>query len=118
MNILPSLKEKKRYVVFEIVSDKKYSVNDVNKEIELRMKDYLGIWGLSLAKPELIKNKFKGNKFIIKVAHKYVQELITGIILGKSIKNEPVIIKSIITSGTLKKAESCLWGGYKWINKL
>jgi ribonuclease P/MRP protein subunit POP5 len=108
MNILPSLKEKKRYVVFEIVSETEFTPEEILAEIEPKISEYLGIWGLSLAKPMVIKNKFKNNKFIFKVAHKYVKELIMGIILSKSIKNEPVIIKSIITSGTLKKAESYL----------
>lgn len=58
----------------------------------------------------LLEEKFNREKqrFLIKVNHKYVDELKAGIILAKAIKNIPIIIKSLITSGTLKKASLSL----------
>jgi RNase P/RNase MRP subunit POP5 len=106
MKLLPALKQKKRYVVFEIIADKKFSFLDVKEEVQRAMKDFLGELGLAKAAPLLLKEKFDQQKqqFLIKINHKYVDEIVSALTLSKSIKNTPIIIKSIITSGTLKKA--------------
>lgn len=110
MKLLPSLRQKKRYVVFELVSGKKHSLAEVKEEIEQSLTKFFGQWGLSKASPLFLKEKFVQEKqrFIIKVNHKFVDELKAALSLSKKIKNTPIIIKSIITSGTLKKASSYL----------
>jgi ribonuclease P/MRP protein subunit POP5 len=105
MKLSSSLKQKKRYVVFEIKSDKKFSSNDVQTQVEMALKDFLGQLGLSKASPIFLKEKYKDNKFILKVNHKYVDEVISACVLITSIKNTPVILKSITTSGILKKTD-------------
>tara|TARA_Y100000310_G_C20471506_1_gene710287 strand:- start:106 stop:432 length:327 start_codon:yes stop_codon:yes gene_type:complete len=104
MKLLPSLKQKKRYVVFEVATDKTFSVKEIKEAVEFALKDFLGQWGLAKSSPMFLKEKCKNNKFIIKVNHKYVDEVKSALILIKKIKNTPVIVKSVITSGTLKKA--------------
>ncbi len=110
MKLLPALRQKKRYVVFEILADRSFSFIDIKDSLEEALKDFWGQLGLSKAGPMLLKEKFSTEKqrFIIKVNHKYVDELISAIILAKKIKNTPVIIKSVITSGILKKASAYL----------
>ncbi len=106
MKLKPSLRQKKRYVVFEIVADKQFSVLEVNEEIDKVIKDFFGQLGLSKASPLFLKEKFNQEKqrFVVKINHKHVDELKAALTLSKSIKNTPVIVKSIITSGSLKKA--------------
>ena len=106
MKLKPSLRQKKRYVVFEIVADKKFSPLEVQEEVERAMKEFFGQLGLSKASPLFLKERFDQEKqrFVVKINHKHVDELKAALTLSKSIKNTPVIIKSIITSGTLKKA--------------
>lgn len=110
MKLLPSLKQKKRYVLFEIISEKekKFSLEEVQEEINSTLKSFWGELGLSRAAPLFIKEKFDFEKqrFLIKVNHKYPEELKAALTLNKKIKNTPVIIKSITTSGTIKKAVS------------
>ena len=106
MKLLPALKQKKRYVVFAIVSDTKFSVAEIKKEVSEALLLFLGQLGMSKAVPLFIKAE--NNKFIMKVNHKWVDELKTGLLLIKKIKNKPVMVKSIITSGTLKKASKSL----------
>lgn len=108
MKLLPSLRQKKRYVVFEIKSDTPFSFTDVKREIDNTLLMFLGQLGLSKSSPMLLKEKFRNNKFIIKVNHKYVDEIISAVALIKKIKNKSIIIRSIVTSGTLKKASSRL----------
>ena len=123
MKLLPALRQKKRYVVFEILADDSFSFLDIKEPVEGAMKEFWGQLGLSKAVPMLLKEKFSNKKqrFIVKVNNKYVDELISAIILIKKIKNTPVIIKSVITSGILKKAGAYLdknWGGVQMNKQL
>ena len=106
MKLLPALKQKKRYVVLEIVSDTNFSLAEIRKEVDNALLLFLGQLGLSKAVPLFIKAK--NNKFIMKVNHKWVDELKAGLIFIKKIKNKPILVKSIVTSGTVKKASTYL----------
>ena len=110
MKLKPSLRQKKRYLVFELIADKKFSLSEVSEEVEKAIKEFFGQLGLSKASPLFLKEKFnqEKQKFVVKVNHKHVDELKAALTLSKSIKNTPIIIKSIITSGTLKKANAFL----------
>lgn len=110
MRLLPSLRQKKRYVVIEIISAKKFSFPEIKEEVDKILLLFWGQLGLSRAAPILLKEKFnqQTQHFIIKVNHKYVDELKTALTLSKKIKNIPIILRSVITSGTLKKASSYL----------
>ena len=102
MKLLPALKQKKRYIVFEIISADKYSEKEIKEAVSISTKEFLGTFGL--AKAGIMFIKHKNNKFIIKVNHKYVDQCKSAIILIKKIKEKPVIIKSVTTTGMIKKA--------------
>ncbi len=106
MKLLPSLKSKKRYVVFEIISTKAFLFEEVEEAVLAALQHFLGELGVAHASPMLIKEKYKNNTFIIKVNPTYVKECIAALMLIKKIKNTPVIVRSKITSGTLKKSSS------------
>ena len=106
MKLLPSLKQKKRYILFEIISDQTFSPQEIQQEVESSFLLFLGQLGIAKSSPLFLKEKTKNNKFIIKVNHTFVDQCKTALILIKKIKNHPVIIKSITTSGTLKKAST------------
>ncbi len=108
MKLLPSLKQKKRYVVFNVESSKKFSYSDLKSVTGNALQDFLGQFGLSKSSPMLVKEKVKDNKFIIKVNHTYVDECKAALMLIKKIKSVSVIIKSVAVSGTLKKASESL----------
>ncbi|HLC51768.1 MAG TPA: Rpp14/Pop5 family protein [Candidatus Nanoarchaeia archaeon] len=107
MKLLPSLKQKKRYIVFEIIGDQ-FNAEDTKKSVEEALLLFLGQLGLAKTAPLFLSEKFKDNKFMIKINHKFVDECKAAIILIKKIKNKEVIVKSIVTSGTLKKASGYL----------
>lgn len=110
MKLKPSLKQKKRYVLFEIQAAKLFSLQEVDEAIEASLLRFLGELGMAKASPMLVKEKWsdKKQRFVLKVNHNYVDELKSAIILNKKIKNTPVLIRSIVTSGTLKKISSNL----------
>ena len=106
-SLLPSLREKKRYLVFEIIS--KANITDF-KEIEKNILEntlrFLGELGMAKAGILILKDKFdiKKQKGIIRVSHKYVNELRASLALIQKINNQVVIVRSIGLSGILKKA--------------
>lgn len=106
MRLLPSLRQKKRYVVFEIISDTSFSFADIQEEVQSALSSFLGQLGIARASPLIVKERFNAQKqrFVIKVNNAHVDELKTALALSKKIKNTAVIIRSITTSGTLKKA--------------
>lgn len=91
--LMPTLREKKRYIVFETVNEKDRVITAVNNAL----KDFLGILGLSKVNPSVIN--FENGKGIIRINHAFKDEVITALSLIKDFK-----IKVITVSGILKKA--------------
>ncbi|MBW2968571.1 Rpp14/Pop5 family protein [Candidatus Woesearchaeota archaeon] len=109
----PSQREKKRYLVFEIISKNKVKqVSDIAKAIWNSMLAFAGEKGASQAGIILLKEKFSiaKQKGIIKVNHKMLEILKSSLILIKEIGKEPVAIQSVAASGILKKAEKHIKG--------
>lgn len=85
--ILPSLKEKKRYILYE----GKVSRNTIKQGI----KDYIGEYGMAKAGIMFIKSK--NNKGIVKTNVKWLEQVKTALSLMKT------RVKPVKVSGTLKK---------------
>lgn len=108
MKLLPSSRQKKRYVVFEIISDKKFPSVEVEKEVNQALLAFLGELGTAKAAPMFIKFDGSKQRFVLKVNHKHVDEVKAALTLIKKIKNTSIIIKSVLTTGTIKKANKIL----------
>ncbi len=110
MKLKPSLRQKKRYVLFEIQAAKTFSLAEVSEAVEFSLQRFLGELGMAKASPLLVKEKWheKKQRFVLKVNHTHVDEVKSAVILNKKIKNTPVLIRSIVISGTLKKISSHL----------
>ncbi len=88
--LLPSLREKKRYIVF------KTSQNITNKEVTNKIKEFIGELGLAESGTMIIKNK--NNKLILKTNPKYTDKIKIALALSK----KPVL-NPILTTGSIKK---------------
>lgn len=110
MKLLPTLRQKKRYLVWEITADKSFTLEEVEKEVNSALADFLGQLGLAKAAPFFLREKFNPalQRFVLKVGHKCVKEAKAALILIKKIKNTGVIFRCLITTGTLKKASKLL----------
>ena len=102
--LLPSLREKKRYVVFEVLT-KKNITNFPEKEIKQAFLQLFGEFGLGEAGLIFLQNKYKNNKGIIKVNHKNIDKLKASFCIITKINNQKATVKSVGVSGTLKKAQ-------------
>ncbi len=100
--LLPTLRERKRYLAFEVLADKELSWNAIKKAIFDAMKEYVGIDGISDAGLLFVKNN--GNKGILRVSHTSLNKVRAALIFIKNIESQKVIVKSIGASGMLNKA--------------
>ena len=98
--LLPSMREKKRYVVFETIVDK-FEQKKVEAILNENCLKFMGEFGVSKSGFMLLNDSWKKNKGIIKIDPKHVDELkmALGLITGK------VIVNVLGVSGTLKKAK-------------
>ena len=71
MPLLPSLKEKKRYVAFEVVSKEKFNFNQVKKSIEETLFKYIGLLGTSKAGMQVLPERYTQNKGLIRINHQF-----------------------------------------------
>lgn len=105
----PTLRERKRYVVFEILSDKPLQyAKDISKAIETSLISLVGSIGSSKAGLLFLNDRYdtKHQRGIVRVAHTSVDELISAMTLVSSIDSHPVTIRTLGVSGIMKKALS------------
>jgi len=95
---MPSLREKKRYIVFEVEGN--FDKVKVIKIIDEALLKFLGILGMSKVNPVVMDDKFEKNKGIIRINHGFKDEVIVGLGLIQDFK-----INILGVSGILKKAE-------------
>jgi len=107
--LLPSLKEKKRYLAFKVNSEKKLGefklvYTSLRQNILGFMGEFLagkaGVWFL----PELWDAKKQIG--IVQVNSDHVDHLRTAIALTPEINKQEVLVQTIGVSGTIKKAKS------------
>lgn len=100
--ILPSLREKKRYIAFEVISEERLDKNMVNNAIFDANKSYLGELGCAKANFKVLDYDENSKKGMIKASNKYIDYVKASLSLIKRIKNTKVIIKTMGVSGTIK----------------
>jgi len=107
-SLKPSMREKKRYLAFEVLSEEKITDFDaVAESILANSERFLGELGMSKAGVLMMKDKWNEEmqRGLLRVNHKNVGNLRAALTMIDKIKEEEVIVKSVGVSGTLKKAE-------------
>jgi len=105
--ILPSLRERKRYLAFEIISkDKITDFSKIEEAISSASLQLFGEIGTSKAGIIFLKDKYNENlqKGLIRINNKEVNNIRSALTLIKEINHKEVIVKSLGVSGILKKA--------------
>jgi len=106
--LLPSLKEKKRYLAYEVIS--KHSFSDavhVNKAILDAAEDFLGSLGMAKAGILTLNDQWnlKMQRGVMRVNNKHVDDLKSSFIFVKNIDGKEVIVNSVGVSGILRKTQ-------------
>ncbi len=102
--LLPSLKERKRYLVFEVISKSKIDdFKAVKDEIAASMASLIGDIGMAGASIQFIKER--ENKGLIMLNHNFLDHLRASLALVRTIKGVPALLRSVGVSGMINKAE-------------
>jgi len=105
--LLPSLREKKRYLVFEVISEKNHGLADVQTALDKAMHSFLGELGMSRAGIIFLKDKWNQDlqRGMLRLNNKHADEVRASLMTLKKINSADVIIRSLGLSGMIKKAE-------------
>ena len=104
--VLPTLREKKRYLAFKIISDSKIEdIKSVSDAIMAAVHSFVGSLGAGKAGIMVLPDKWNSRKQkgIIRVGHKAVDQLKGSLTLIDRINNVKTIVRSIGLSGVLNK---------------
>ena len=110
-SVLPVLREKKRYLAFEILSKNKIgSFACVSRAVWQSMLSFAGELGSARAGLWLLPDCWNAEKQagVVRVSNTGIDELKASIALIKSIEQQPVVVRSIATSGMLHKAKKAI----------
>ena len=104
MKALPkSVREKKRYVSFEITSENPISFEEFKKAYALTIKELVGIIGLAKTSLLVVKDQYKYPIGIVKTNTTSIPIIQAAFAYMREINKHPVTIRSIKTSGLIHK---------------
>ena len=109
--VLPTLREKKRYVAFEVLSeDNNTDLNKINAAISESFMELYGNLGMAGAGLMFLNEKYNPqlNRGVVKVGHYYVNNLKSALAMIREIDHNKVIIRSLGVSGVLRKTANYL----------
>ena len=107
--ILPSLREKKRYLAFEVISKERIGeLNAVSNAVYSASMQFMGYIEAAKAGVMMLSNKWNPStqRGIIKVGHRHADAMKASLAFISRIENKEVICRSLGVSGILKKAEN------------
>ncbi len=108
MHILPTLKEKRRYVLFEVIAEDKvkFSAGEAMEAVADAYRLLFGVVGLAKAGMLMIPEKwsYEKQRGIFRVSHTGADNLKAALASVRAIKGKNVILRSLTTSGTVRKA--------------
>ncbi len=100
--LLPSLREKKRYVVFEVLGNKTLNISEVKDVIINAYRFLFGEIGLAKAGVDFVE--YKEGKGILKVSNKYLDNIKASFCFVRKVNKEGILLRSLGVSGILNKA--------------
>ena len=105
--ILPSLKERKRYILFKLFTKARVDNREVKELVTKASLQFLGELGMAKSGFQFMPETWNQNKMtgIIKVNNKFVDEAKSALALVKEAKGKPAMISCIKVSGILSKVK-------------
>ncbi len=106
--LLPSLREKKRYLAYEIISENILSKKSVLTLLRQKLVQTLGTFDSAGAGIMVLPSKYdyKGQKGVLKVNHRYLDKVKAGFCLINDIDGNKVIVRSLGASGMINKMKN------------
>lgn len=106
--VLPVLREKKRYLAFEIISNQNLSSSSAHKIIKSAYLNYVGMKGYANAGFLFLNDLYNPEKKtgMIRISAKELDNLKTALVLLNKIDDKGIVIKTIKSSGIVKKLKN------------
>lgn len=104
----PTLREKKRYIIFRVISDSRVDYNSAKDAVWASLLEWMGEKELAKANVWLIKNLWNFNEQggMIRCHPKYVDSVKVGLALIHQIGDSKVIFQTLRVTGTIKKGKT------------
>ena len=99
----PSLKERKRYILFKIISKLKLEKENVSELVAKAGLQFLGELGMAKSGLQVLPETWRKDKGVIRIGHKYVNEAKATLAFVKEYKGEKIIITCLKVSGAVGK---------------
>ena len=106
--VLPSLREKKRYVAFEVISKRKVPFGSVSKALWLSLLSFAGEVGVASGGVSLLEDSWNedSQSGVVRVAHTAQDLVKASFVLVSDIDGECAVVRSLGSSGILAKARA------------
>lgn len=105
MKLSPGIRERERYVIFKVISDKKFLKEEILSGILYAIHSFLGEKGMSDTNIYLIDWNENFNIGILKTSHKTKDDVIVALSLLSAINEIKISVIPLNTTGTIKKAK-------------
>ncbi|HSU72948.1 MAG TPA: Rpp14/Pop5 family protein [Candidatus Binatia bacterium] len=108
--VMPSLREKKRYLTFEVLSDAKLDVTHVAKAVTHAVLEFVGELGMAQMGVIVLTDLYNRvrQRGVVRVSHVGVDRLKASLAFIHSIDGHPVAVKSVAVSGNIIKAKKAI----------
>ena len=104
--LLSSLKEKKRYIAFEIDSEYGFAKDDIINAVDTICRNFMGEFGYGKSGVMVVDDVVEGKNGVVRVNSKYVDLVKVSLMMIKEINNKKVIFKNVKTSGSIMKLKN------------
>ena len=108
--VMPSLREKKRYLAYEVLANSKVDVNSVAKSLWTSVLEWVGQQGAARMGLIVLTDQYNSTKQrgVVKVSHNMIDELKASLTLITNVDGRPATVRSITVSGNLNKAKAAI----------
>ena len=103
----PSMREKKRYMAYEIMS-KEPLARDIDKVLINKIKALLGVFSASKAGVMSVKYNPDKQRGILRVDRKFVDNIRSCFVMIKNLNDKEVLIRTLRVSGMLNKVKGVI----------
>lgn len=102
--VMPTLREKERYISFQVLSEEPVFYSDLESAIWNTLLDFYGEEGLSKMSMWLVKNLWdeRNQSGVIRCNNRSVEKVLAGLGLVTRLGDSRIIFKILKVSGTIK----------------
>ena len=104
LKLLPSLREKKRYLAYQVLSPQPLS-KDFSNHLFRHTQRVLGLFDSAQTGLQNVQYDAQKQKGVLRIGHKYVDKVRTALILLQSYDSKEVLCRTLTVSCMLGKAK-------------